>query len=226
MDVNQIIRIYGKRIRDSNALRTLASKAKSYPDAQKFAAKATEILCEIIGKEVDIANIPPDDLMQIITGTLKTNHAEVTKVCAQVQRKLNEEIGIGMNAVEPEFDAERARGLSTTLSDAEEFSPEYLKNLLTNFSRSVVDRSIYENARAHKDAGLKTLIIRHYDGVGLHDGKESCKWCLDRQGEWDDYRSALSAGAFERHPGCGCYIEYHVGKTRTWSTSAGTWHDI
>ena len=226
MDVNQIIRIYGKRIRDSDALQKLASKAKTYPDAQKFATKAAEILTDLIGKEVDVATISPEELAQIITGTLRTNHAEVTKICSRVQRAMNAAVGIGMNAVEPEFDAERARGLATALSDAEEATPEYVGNLLINFSRAIVDTSIRENAKAHKDAGLKTHIIRHYDGVGIHDGKEPCEWCLARQGEWDDYKAALSAGAFERHPGCGCYIEYHVGKTHTWASSAAEWHDI
>lgn len=226
MDVNQIVRIYGKRIRDSDALQKLAAKAKTYPDAQKFATKAAEILNDLIGKEVDVATISPDELAQIITGTLRTNHAEVTKICSRIQKRMNAEIGIGMNAVEPEFDAERARGISTTLSDAEEPTPEYAKNILVNFSRSIVDTSIRENAKAQKDAGLKTHIIRRYDGVGLHDGKDTCEWCLARQGEWDDYKEALADGAFERHPGCGCYIEYHVGKTHTWASSAAAWHDI
>ena len=36
----------------------------------------------------------------------------------------------------------------------------------------------------------------------------------------DNVDEAEAAGAFERHPGCGCVITYDVGKTRTWSNAA------
>ena len=81
----------------------------------------------------------------------------------------------------------------------------------------------YANAEAAANMGLETHIVRTYDGVGLHNGKDPCKWCMDRAGDWTDYQSAYDAGCFERHPGCGCRIDYHVGKTRTWSNRAGTW---
>ena len=220
MDVNQILRLYSKRIRDSDALRKIAANAKTYKAAQGYAAKVAEIFCDL---GIDVPGYTSDELAQVIVEAMRTDHAEVARICRKVQSEINAAIGIGMNPIEPEFNAERARGIATAVSDMAEFTPDYFRSLIENFSRSIVDDSIAENARAQRAAGLVTRIVRVYDDVGLHGGKEPCQWCLDRQGEWDDYYEAKNAGAFERHPGCKCYIEYHVKKTHTWSNATGKW---
>ena len=113
-----------------------------------------------------------------------------------------------------------------TIIDASEISPEFVRNLIVNQSNKVVDESIRKNIEAQGGAGLTVRITRKYDDVGLHDGKDPCQWCLDREGEWDDYQEAYNAGVFERHPGCGCVITYEVGKTRTWSGGGWQWHNL
>ena len=81
-----------------------------------------------------------------------------------------------------------------------------------------------ENAQLRAELGLETTVVRVYDGVGLKGGKEPCQWCMDREGVWT-YDEAISNGVFERHPGCGCTIEYHTSKgtqrQTDWTTN--TW---
>ena len=81
-----------------------------------------------------------------------------------------------------------------------------------------------ENARLRNELGLETTVVRVYDGVGLKGGKEPCEWCISREGVYS-YEDAVANGVFERHPGCGCTIEYHTSKgvqTQTdWTTN--TW---
>lgn len=107
---------------------------------------------------------------------------------------------------------------------------EELRNALTDPTITAV-RKYYddfqkENARLRNELGLETTVVRVYDGVGLKGGKEPCEWCISREGAYS-YEDAVSNGVFERHPGCGCTIEYHTRRgvevqtdwiTNTWES--------
>lgn len=86
-------------------------------------------------------------------------------------------------------------------------SLRYLQSLGETFSRKVLDDNGKKNIGDASAAGLETRVIRTYDDVGLHDGKDECKWCKDREGDWS-YKDAIQKGVFERHPGCECTIDY------------------
>lgn len=80
-------------------------------------------------------------------------------------------------------------------------------SLLENAVLKVYDDSLSENASNASGAGLEVRVTRTYDGKGLSGGRE-CHWCLDRCGENMTLDEAYNKGAFQRHPGCGCIIEY------------------
>lgn len=225
-DVNQILRVYGKHLQKNVRLKALAEKAWSYEDAHKFADEAAGLLCDVLKLYMDPATVTYDDAVRIFEATMQKNYSEVTKVCAKVQRGMYRKAGVGLNALTPEFDAEKARGLATVVTESEEITDDYLRNLIKNNSLGVVDETLRINAAAATNMGLYVHITRKYDDVGLHNGKDVCQWCMDREGDWTDYQEAYSAGCFERHPGCGCVIDYHVGKTHTWSNSKGGWRDV
>lgn len=67
------------------------------------------------------------------------------------------------------------------------------------------------NAETAENAGVITTVVRTYDDVGLHGGKDVCQWCKSREGTWD-YQDAVRNGVFERHPGCECQIEVIYSK--------------
>lgn len=225
-DVNQILRVYGKQLRNNVRIKTLAERAVNYKDAQEFATKTSEVLCDVLKLYMDPSTISPEEAMQIFTATIKHNYTVVAQICEQVQRKIYADAGVGLNALAPEFNAEKARRLASAITDAEQVTDDFVRNMVVNSARSVVDDAIRINSEASENVGLTVHIKRRYDDVGLHNGKDVCQWCLDREGEWDNYEDAYNAGAFERHPGCGCTIEYEVGKTHTWSNSAGRWNDM
>lgn len=225
-DVNQILRVYGKHLQKNVRLKALAEKAWSYEDAHKFADEAANLLCDVLKLYMDPATVTYDDAVRIFEATMQKNYSEVTKVCAKVQRGMYRNAGVGLNALTPEFNADKARGLATVVTESEEITDDYLRNLVKNNALGVVDDMIRINSQASENVGLFVHIVRRYDDVGLHGGKDVCQWCMDREGEWDNYQEALAAGAFERHPGCGCMIDYHVGKTHTWSNTKGAWNDV
>lgn len=225
-DVNQILRAYGKQLRKNVRLNHLAENAWNYNDAHDFASKAAELLCDVLKLYMDPATVTYDDAVQIFTAVMKKNHEEVARVCAKAQNDMYKKAGVGLKALTPDFNADKARGLATVVTDTEEITDDYIRTLIKNNSLAVVDDSIRVNAAAATNLGLAVHITRTYDDVGLHNGKDVCQWCMDRVGDWTDYGEAFRAGAFERHPGCGCMIEYHVGKTHTWQNRAGGWNEF
>lgn len=104
---------------------------------------------------------------------------------------------------------------------------EELRNALTDPAITAV-RKFYddfqmENAKLRDELGLETTVVRVYDGVGLKGGSEPCEWCISREGVYS-CADAMDNGIFERHPGCGCTIEYHTSKgvdvQTDWTTNA------
>lgn len=66
------------------------------------------------------------------------------------------------------------------------------------------------NAELRGKLGFKQVITREYDGVGLANGRRPCNWCIGRSGTYYSYQEAKDAGAFERHTGCGCTIDWNT----------------
>ena len=81
------------------------------------------------------------------------------------------------------------------------------ENTGETLARKVMDDSFRHNAENASGAGLEVRVSRKYDGVGLSNGR-LCYWCLSRCGVNMTLAEAKSKGAFERHEGCGCIIEY------------------
>ena len=225
-DVSKILRAYGRLLQKNVRLKTLAERASSYNDAREFVNEAARVLTDVLKMYMDPTAITQDEAVQILSATMKQNYSNITRICARAQRKMYADAGVGLNAITPEFNAEKVRSLATVIMDTENITDDYVRGLITNNALGVVDETMRINAEACENVGLAVHIKRTYDDVGLHDGKDVCKWCMDRVGEWDNYQEAYNAGVFQRHPGCGCMIEYHVGKTHTWQRRAGGWNEF
>lgn len=74
-------------------------------------------------------------------------------------------------------------------------------------SRKAIDDSLMHNAENVNRAGIEVRVTRVYDGVGLSNHR-ICEWCVSRCGVDMTLEEAKHKGAFQRHEGCGCEIEY------------------
>lgn len=223
--VKQVLRAYRVQVSNSGKLRKLAANAKSYPDAEKYAKETGDILAEVLSKFGNLENISESDFEKLIEVCLRENHNDIMKVCRAVQRAINSAADIGINVLEPDFSVSGIRDIAESVYSGGEPLGN-LRNFIIKESLGTVDNTIRKNAAAAENMGLKCRIVRIYDDIGVHNRKDPCEWCIAREGEWNVYEEALAAGAFDRHPGCGCYISYEVGKTRTWSNRAGVWNDM
>ena len=249
MDAAQIIRMYDKRVKDL-PIRVI----ENYVDAQKYARKAGGMVADLLSNPnfVDLESMTEDEAVALFASVLRHNYDNVVKACRAAQGGVNRRARVGLGVLDADFDAEGVREMLdvkrrarvalgvldadfdaegvreivSTILDTQEYTPDFVKNLIVNQSNKIVDRTIRTNAEAQSSTGLAVHIVRRYDDVGLHGGKDPCQWCLKRAGDWDDYSEAYAAGCFERHPGCGCVIEYNVGRTHTWSNSMYGWNDL
>ena len=86
-----------------------------------------------------------------------------------------------------------------------------LVSTLNTMSKKTMDDSIRHNAENVSSAGLEVRVTRVYDGIGLSGGRR-CEWCLERCGENMTLEEAYRIGAFQRHEGCECIVEYTSNK--------------
>lgn len=82
---------------------------------------------------------------------------------------------------------------------------------VTAESMKIAADSLRRNAENASATGLEVTVTRTYDGVGLSNGRE-CKWCKDRECTNATLEEAYRIGAFQRHEGCECIIEYRSNK--------------
>lgn len=228
VDVERVVRIYKNRVRKNELMKTLAENAADFRDAARYAAGSVDELTAAITAAGDIAVLPESELTELLDAGLRANHADVVRICRKVQRKINDRARLGIGTLTPEYDRQAATDMAQALAERAATS-DALSAQLKKAVLGVVDESIKRNFEAAGEIGLNVRITRRYDNIGLRSGTkhaEDCQWCLAREGTWDNVDEAEAAGAFERHPGCGCVITYEVGKTRTWSNAAGKWTDL
>ena len=142
---------------------------------------------------------------------IQENEAEIIARASKQNAAMNKAAGVGLKAKKPKRD--RAESLVSAMcnDDADaEVVARLLGEPMVTVHATVVDDFIQANAEVAYKAGLEPMIIREYDGVGIHDGKDACQWCLSRAGRWS-YGEAYDNGVFERHTGCGCITTYVYG---------------
>ena len=225
-DINSVIRLYKKRLAVDQRLQDIASRHASVPEAQYYADRAGAHMATAIKTSgiitPEMSEAETEAILQALT---KQVEKDVSRVSTATQRSLLRKAGTGLSALDVEHDPRQIRELAAEIA-GKEITDDFLKTQLSNQAMKFADRITAVNAQAQDAIGLKVRITRTYDDVGLHGGKDDCEWCLERVGDWDNYKDAYDAGAFERHPGCGCLITYEVGKTRTWSVNKSGWSDL
>lgn len=160
-------------------------------------------------------NVLPNSTMywniaqKTIAPLLLGNYASITSNATKQMSFADKAINIGINVVAGQNPMVRISQVMQFACNSK--TQEELDNALTDpvltANLKFYDDFLKENAAVREEMGLKQTVVRTYDDVGLHGGKDPCQWCIERAGTYDSYREAEEAGAFQRHPGCGCIIE-------------------
>ncbi|MDD6742216.1 MAG: hypothetical protein PUE22_01725 [Roseburia porci] len=199
---------FEKAVKEDKIMKEIADLGQSatYADANRFAIRAGELLAQAYKNNLS-SNVLPDGRMyyniakRIIPDTLKENYDLISGMTELIQQALNEQAGIGLKTIRPELNTDRIEGIVNKVSAAELYDDVawVLGEPVINFSQSIVDDSIRENAEFHGKSGLMPQIIRKIAGG-------CCEWCAAVAGTYD--YPDVPKDIYRRHERCRCTVEY------------------
>lgn len=212
----------------------IKNKTATYEDANDFAVAVGEMLEQSYKRFISADTLPEGRMWyniatRILEPTLHNNYELISQVCEEAQATVNEQSGIGLKAIKPTYNTERVNGFIDKISNAEDFEDVawLLGEPIVNYSQSVVDDSIRQNADFQAASGLTPKIRRilapSEKRTTMSGHKKvtyyvPCPWCAALAGEYN-YPN-VPRDVFRRHENCRCTLEYVVGnkKQNPWYT--------
>lgn len=196
---------------DDAEIKRLKNKIKNeiahYEDAYSYAIRNSELLSNAI--DVITEEMLPNGTFdyelasKTIKPLLKQTCNETASYCKDVQNVLNKQAHLGLKAIKPNYDSERADGICKYIADKElnEVKKD-IRETSSTLNESMVDQSIRRNADFHYNSGLHPKIVRTVRGG-------CCEWCSKLAGSYD-YEEVSDTGndVFRRHRNCHCLVEY------------------
>ena len=199
-------RDFGKSEIVRNAFAMLEAKKSTYKTANEFAIEIGEILSKALRASLSADKLPDGKMyyniaQRLLTDVLGRNHEIVSGYASDVQKNLNQEAKIGMEIQVPELNRDRIAGIVNRFSYEENFEDVswLLGEPIVNFTQSIIDDSIRENAELHHKAGLQPEIVRK---PYFH----CCEWCQEVQGSYKYPR--VPKDVYRRHQHCRCTVDY------------------
>lgn len=194
----------------------------TYKEANEFALETGELLAKAYRNNISSDALPDGKLyyniaQRILNPTLRNNYELITDVIEQVQKALNDAANIGIKPVKPELNQDRIDGIINRASDADNYDAVswILDEPVMNFSQSIVDDSIRENAEFHAKAGMSPKIVRK-----LHGG--CCEWCRALAGTYS--YPDVPKDVYRRHQRCRCTVDYYPGNGKIQNVHSKQWN--
>lgn len=205
----------------------ISKGSATYKEAHEFAIKTGEILSGAFDQTISSAVLPDGRMYyniaeRVIGPMLQGNYDIVSEISSEIQKQLNEKAGIGIKAIRPEFNQDKAQGIIDIISGRENYDEiaYMLREPIINFTQAIVDDAVRANADFQSKAGLSPKIVRT-------STRKCCAWCNSLAGVYDyDKVSDTGNDVFRRHQHCKCLVEYEPGDgtrqnvhTKRWSES-------
>lgn len=191
-----------KRIRDGTA---------TFVDGHDYAERLGENLSKALVENLTADTLPDGRLYyniakRTVTPALETNYNLTNEAAAEIQKLLDAQVGIGLNAVKADFPAERIQGLIDKMT-ADGITLEqalvWLTEPIVNNSEAFFDDFIDSNAKFRNDVGLRATITRKVAG-------NCCDWCAAMAGTYEYGQEPPDI--YRRHEFCRCTVTYQSGK--------------
>lgn len=214
-DKSKVISDLYAKVRDGTA---------TYAEANVFAIEVGNILAGTYKRNIS-SDVLPDGKMyyniaqRIINSTMTNNFFLITDVTNQVQQSLNEAAHIGIKPITPELNQDRIDGIVNRVSDEDIYDDVawILDEPIINFSQSIVDDAIRENAEFHASAGMSPKIVRKLAGG-------CCDWCRALAGTYR-YPDGVPEDLYRRHRYCRCTVEYYPGDGSRQNSHTKQWRN-
>lgn len=201
----------------------IAKGTATYADAQEYAVEVGEMLATSLGRYISAETLPDGTMYhniasRILNQTLGNNHELIASVSAEVQTSLNRQAGLGIKGIQPQLNQSRIDGLVNKISGTTDFSAVewLLGEPVVNFSESIVDDSVKQNAEFAAKSGLTAIIKRTAEA-------SACDWCRSLAGTYK--YPEVPQEVFMRHRDCHCKVEYDPGDGRRQNVHSKKWVD-
>lgn len=201
---------FKKRYNEHELVQQSLTKNKpTYVDAHNYAVGTGESLAGAFQAQITEEDLPNGQMYyniaeRVVKPPLIHNHQLIARYTEIAQQQLNDQAGVRIRPRRPSLNTDRIDGLIDRLTEGDGY--ETVKWLLqapvVNYSQSIVDEAIRENADFHHKSGLRPKIIRH-----VNPG--ACEWCRALAGTYD-YKTA-PRDVYRRHNHCTCKTEYDPG---------------
>lgn len=156
-----------------------------------------------------------DILNEVLSDILESDYKLIADACVIAQTEMNKNANIGLKAIAPKYDDDRAHSIVWDMAqrDLNSFKQAY-PAYTDNFYQSTVDEAVRANADFQWKARLEPKIVRIAEPT-------ACKWCKSIEGTYK-YEDVKDTGndVFRRHTDCKCTVTYvpMKGKAReAWS---------
>lgn len=193
---SKVIDIYGK----------IRSHLATYKEANEFSIQCGEMLASSFKKYLTTDVLPEGRMWyniatRILTPTLRNNYSLITDVTDSAQQIFNEKNGIGLKPITPAFITDRLNGLIDKVSNAENYDEVswVMDEPIVNFSQSIVDQAIKDNADFQFRSGMTPKIRRTVVGG-------CCEWCQRLAGTYE--YPYVPTDVYRKHNRCRCTVEY------------------
>lgn len=208
--LKRVQKAFEKRYNEHELVQQSLTKDKpTYVDAHNYAVGTGESLAGAFQAQITEEDLPNGQMYyniaeRVVKPPLIHNHQLIARYTEIAQQQLNDQAGVRIRPRRPSLNTDRIDGLIDRLTESDGY--ETVKWLLqapvVNYSQSIVDEAIRENADFHHKSGLRPKIIRH-----VNPG--ACDWCRALAGTYD-YKTA-PRDVYRRHNHCTCKTEYDPG---------------
>jgi hypothetical protein len=179
----------------------IAANKAGFTDTAEYTQIMARQLGEIISEKISEVTDPSGKEM-IFKALLRDQYENINSILRQVQLSIDEDLGIHLNPIKPDFPTDRVNKAAHSLEDPT-VSLETIKrrgrSTAENITNSFHDDFIEANAKFRSKAGLECFVERQTDG-------SCCKWCTAVAGRY--LMSEQPEGFFRRHDNCECVIIY------------------
>lgn len=178
----------------------------TYKDVDRYAMEVGEIRETAILNHIGTVPIEEFDNIAeaILSPQLKRNYELVCSVADRTQEALNRKSKLGLKAIKPDYNTDKANGLIAKLKavTSEEEAIAAIHQNVTTFTKGVVYDTMEANVDFHHGVGLSPVIKRIAFG-------QCCKWCEQMAGVYS-YEEVKETGndVYRFHANCRCYIIY------------------
>ena len=235
--IKKIAKDFKANLNGNTEVRPLIKKmlkgTATYNDADKYALETAKALGKALSDNLQWGALSEVEyqtvISQVLPAGLESTYESVSNYAGAVQRGLNERYDIKLKVLKTKINAEDILNITKKAKKATAYTEVAgaVNQDTMSFAQNVAVNTMKDNADFQNNVGYTVTVERIYDDVGLHNRKEPCQWCIEKEGVWE-YADALANGVFARHPGCGCTIIYHAEKGPQLQTdwTSNQWEDL